>query len=152
MNYWLMKTEPSTFGVDHLAACANQTTAWDGVRNYQVRNMLRAEFKRGDLALLYHSSCPQPGIVAVMEVVRTGYPDKTQFDARDHHYDPDSKRDNPRWYGVDVKLKRRLKRLISLEELRDHKQLRELKLLQRGSRLSVVPVSEKEWNFILGLE
>jgi predicted RNA-binding protein with PUA-like domain len=151
MNHWLMKTEPSTFSVDDLAACARQTTFWDGVRNYQARNMLRDEFKAGDLAFMYHSSCEEPGIVAVMEVVDGGYPDPTQFDASNEHFDPGSKTDSPRWYCVDVKLRQRLSRAIGLEELRTHKALQGLRLLQRGNRLSVLPVSATHWKYILGL-
>jgi predicted RNA-binding protein with PUA-like domain len=116
MNYWLMKTEPGTFGVEDLAAAARQTTSWDGVRNYQARNMLRDEMRRGDKVLMYHSSCPQPGVVAVMSVARTAYPDETAFKRGDPHFDPQSERENPRWYTVDVKLERRLKRVIAREE------------------------------------
>src|SRR5580692_8414326 len=116
MRYWLMKTEPGTFGVEHLAAAPRSTTAWDGVRNFQARNMLRDEMRRGDQAFLYHSGAV-PGIVAVMQIVKQGYPDPTAFDRKHHHYDPDSDPANPRWFMVDVQLKRRLARTIALEEL-----------------------------------
>jgi predicted RNA-binding protein with PUA-like domain len=152
MNYWLLKSEPTSFSVDALAACPRQTTAWDGVRNFQARNMLRDEIKKRDLAFFYHSSCEVPGITGIMEVVKAGYPDATQFDPEDKHYDPNSKPDDPRWYCVDVTLKRKLKRTISLEELRAHPPLSSLKLLQRGNRLSVLPVTKIEWDFILTLE
>ena len=152
MNYWLMKSEPTTFSVDALAASPKQTTAWDGVRNFQARNMLRDEVKKGDLVFLYHSSCEVPGVVGVMEVVREGYPDATQFDPKDDHYDPDSRREDPRWYCVDVQLKRKFKRIITLEELRAHRRLANLKLLQRGNRLSVMPVTKTEWDYVLSLE
>ena len=106
MRHWLMKTEPSTFGLETLAAAPRRTTGWDGVRNYQVRNMMRDEMKKGDLAFLYHSSCAVPGIVATMTIMKPGYPDPTAFDRKDDHYDPDSDPKNPRWYMVDVQLKR----------------------------------------------
>ena len=154
MNYWLMKTEPSTFGIDHLAKKPKQTAMWDGVRNYQARNMLRDDFRKGDLAFIYHSSTDVMGIAGIMQVVRTAYPDPTQFDKKNDHYDPGSKRDDPRWFVVDVQLKRRFKRVITLDELRKH-EMRELDgmlLLKRGNRLSITPVSEAHWNFILTLE
>lgn len=152
MNYWLMKSEPSTFSVDDLARCARQTTFWDGVRNYQARNMLRDDFQLGDLALLYHSSCDEPGVVAVMEVASNGYPDPTQFERGHDHYDPASKTDSPRWYGVDVRLKARMSRIVTLEELRREPALAGLQLLQRGNRLSVLPVSASHWKHILKLD
>ena len=154
MHYWLMKTEPDTFGVDDLAAAPRSTTSWDGVRNYQARNMIRDEMKRQDQVFLYHSSITVPGIVAVMEVVKEGYPDKTAFDRKDHHYDADSDPAKPRWFVVDVRLKRRLARVITLEELRKHaaKELQGMVLLRPGNRLSVMPVEAAQWNFILSLE
>jgi predicted RNA-binding protein with PUA-like domain len=154
MHYWLMKTEPSTFGLEHLAAAPRRTTAWDGVRNFQARNMLRDEMRRGDEAFLYHSSTDVPGIVAIMRIVKEGYPDPTAFDRKHHHYDPDSDRGNPRWFMVDVQLKRRLARTIPLEELRAHagKELAGMALLRPGNRLSITPVSEAHWKFILSLE
>ncbi|MBV6424439.1 MAG: hypothetical protein NAOJABEB_02250 [Steroidobacteraceae bacterium] len=154
MNHWLMKTEPTTFGVDDLARAPKRTTMWDGVRNYQARNMLRDEFARGDRALLYHSSCEVPGVVATMRVVRAGYADPTAFDRRHRHYDEGSDPANPRWYAVDVQLERRLRRVITLTELRAHatRELSKLLLLQKGSRLSVMPVSEAHFDFILALE
>jgi len=154
MRYWLMKTEPTTFGVEHLAAAPRQTTGWDGVRNYQARNMLRDEMQAGDQAFMYYSSTDVPGIVAIMEVVKGGYPDPTAFDRKHHHYDPDSDRKNPRWFMVDVQLKRRLARIITLEELRAHagKELKGMVLLRPGNRLSVTPVERAQWKFILSLE
>jgi predicted RNA-binding protein with PUA-like domain len=154
MRYWLMKTEPTTFGIEHLAKAPGHTTGWDGVRNYQARNMLRDEMHRGDQAFMYYSSTEVPGIVAIMEVVKEGYPDPTAFDKRNHHYDPDSDRKNPRWFMVDVRLQRRLARVISLEELRRHgtRELKGMILLRPGNRLSVMPVEEAHWRFILSLE
>jgi predicted RNA-binding protein with PUA-like domain len=154
MHYWLMKTEPTTFGVEQLAAAPHHTTGWDGVRNYQARNMLRDQMKKGDQAFMYYSSTEVPGIVAIMEVVREGYPDPTAFDRRHEHYDPDSDRKNPRWFMVDVRLVRRLARTIALEELRAHagKELTGMVLLRPGNRLSVTPVESAHWKFILSLE
>ena len=153
MNYWLMKSEPDTFGIDHLAKAKNQTSAWDGVRNFQARNFLRNEMKEGDLAFFYHSSCDVPGIVGVMKVVKEAYPDKTQFDPKNDHFDADSKADNPRWYVVDVKLDKKYPRVISLDELRKHAsgKLKDMVVLKRGNRLSITPVTKVEWDFINSL-
>jgi predicted RNA-binding protein with PUA-like domain len=153
MHYWLMKSEPSTFGLAHLAAAPRRTTAWDGVRNYQARNLLR-QMRKGDQAFLYHSSTEVPGIVAIMQIVKEAYPDPTAFERKHHHYDPDSDPKNPRWFMVDVQLKRPLARTITLEELRTHerKQLQGMLLLRRGNRLSVTPVEAAHWQFILSLE
>lgn len=154
MNHWLMKTEPATFGIDDLARKPRRTAMWDGVRNYQARNMLRDDFSKGDKAFLYHSSCEIPGIAGVVTVVRTAYPDPTAFDRRHAHYDAGSERENPRWYVVDVQLTRRLKRVITLDELREHasRALDGMLLLKRGNRLSITPVSRAHWDFILSLE
>ena len=154
MRYWLMKTEPTTFGIEHLAKAPRRTTGWDGVRNYQARNMLRDEMRRGDQAFMYYSSTEVPGIVAVMEVVKEGYPDATAFDRKDHHYDPDSDPAAPRWYGVDVRLKHKLSRVITLTELREHatRELKGIVLLRPGNRLSVTPIEPAHWKFILTLE
>ena len=154
MQYWLMKTEPSVFSIEDLARAPRSTTSWDGVRNFQARNMLRGEMKKGDLAFLYYSSTEVPGIVGVMEIVKEGYPDATAFDKKHHHYDRDSDPKNPRWYVVDVKLKERLKRVITLEELRSHaaKELKGMMLLRPGNRLSVTPVDAAHWKFIRSLE
>ena len=154
MNYWLMKTEPSTFGIDHLAKKPKKTAMWDGVRNYQARNMLRDDFRKGDLAFIYRSSTDETGIAGVMQVVRAAYPDPTQFDKKSDHYDAAAKREAPRWFVVDVQLKRRFKRVITLDELRKHeaRELDGMLLLKRGNRLSITPVSEAHWQFILSLE
>jgi predicted RNA-binding protein with PUA-like domain len=154
MNYWLFKSEPDTFGVDDLGKAPKRTSAWDGVRNYQARNMLRDSIQKGDEGFFYHSSCEVPGIAGIVEIVKEGYPDATAFDPKHHHYDPESKRDAPRWYVVDVKLKRKLSRVITLDELRQHgaKRLADFVLLKRGNRLSVMPVAKKDWDFILTLE
>ena len=154
MNYWLFKSEPDTFGIDHLAKAPKRTSAWDGVRNYQARNMLRDAIKQGDEGFFYHSSCEVPGIVGIVEIVKEGYPDITAFDPKHHHYDADSKEDAPRWFAVDVKLVRKFDRIITLDELRQHaaKALKDFVLLRRGNRLSVMPVTKKDWDFVLALE
>jgi predicted RNA-binding protein with PUA-like domain len=150
MNYWLMKSEPSTFGIDHLTRAKNRTTAWDGVRNYQARNFLRDQMKKGDLAFFYHSSCEVPGIAGIVKIVREGYPDRTAFDKKDDHYDPDSDPQNPRWYVIDVQLETKFDDIITLEVLREHSKgpLKDMLLLKRGNRLSITPVTKQEWTFI----
>lgn len=154
MNYWLMKSEPSTFGVDHLAKAPKKTTSWDGVRNYQVRNMIRDDMKKADRAFFYHSSCDVPGIAGIVKVVREAHPDVTAYDSRHIHYDPQSRADAPRWFVVDVQLERKLTRVITLDELRKHakRELQGLLLLRSGNRLSITPVTEEHWRFILTLE
>jgi predicted RNA-binding protein with PUA-like domain len=154
MRHWLMKSEPSTFGLTHLSGAPRRTTGWDGVRNYQVRNMMRDEMHKGDLAFLYHSSTAVPGVVAIMQIVKAAYPDPTAFDRKHHHYDPDSDPKDPRWFMVDVRLERALARTITLEELRAHeeRELRGMLLLRRGNRLSITPVETAHWKFILSLE
>jgi predicted RNA-binding protein with PUA-like domain len=154
MAYWLLKTEPDTFGVDTLASLPRRTTSWDGVRNYQARNFLRDSIARGDEAFLYHSSCDVPGIVGLLRVVRAGYPDDTAFDRHHPNYDAGSKPDNPRWYMIDVQLARRLKRIVTLDELRAYAdtRLKGMQLLRTGNRLSVMPIDAAHWRFILSLE
>ena len=150
MRYWLMKSEPSEYSIDDLKR--DKVEHWDGVRNYQARNMMRDDMKKGDLAFMYHSNCDDIGIVGIMTVARESYPDHTAFDNKDKHYDPKSDPENPRWFMVDVRFKRRLKRTISLSELKQHKKLADMQLLQRGNRLSIMPISKKQWDFILSLE
>jgi len=150
MQYWLMKSEPSEYSIDHLKR--DKVEHWDGVRNYQARNMMRDQMKKGDLAFLYHSNCDEIGIVGVMTVHKESYPDHTAFDPKDKHYDPKSDPDKPRWFMVDVKYKRKMKRVIRLQELRETKGLEEMALVRKGNRLSVMPVSEDEWNLILTME
>ena len=152
MNYWLMKSEPSTFGVDHLAKAKNRTSGWDGVRNFQARNYMR-EMQVGDLAFFYHSSCEVPGIAGVVKVVREGYPDPTAFDAKHDHYDPDSDRAAPRWFMVDVQLVRKFDDVVSLDTLRSHAsgKLQNMIVLKRGNRLSITPVTKAEWQHVESL-
>lgn len=150
MNYWLMKSEPDVFSIDDLKRVG--TEHWDGVRNYQVRNMLRDDFSKGDLAFFYHSNCKTPGIAGIMSVTRTAYPDLTAFDPGSRYYDPKSTPDTPRWYMVDVKFKRKLKRVIPLETLKSDPELQDMPLVKRGNRLSIVPVTEIQWHRILSYE
>jgi predicted RNA-binding protein with PUA-like domain len=152
MNYWLMKSEPGEFSIDDLKQRPKKTEPWDGVRNYQARNMMRDDMQKGDLAFFYHSNCDEPGIAGIMEIVSEAYPDPTAFDPEDKHFDAKSDADNPRWFLVDVRFKRKFKRTITLTELREHRALENMKLLQRGNRLSVMPVSRDEWEYIIGLE
>lgn len=152
MNYWLMKSEPDVFGIGDLEQRPNQTEPWDGVRNYQARNMMRDEMQVGDLAFFYHSNCTVPGIVGIMEITKAGYPDPTQFDPEGKYFDPKSDPDNPRWYLVDVTFKRRLSRTITLAELKERPELEGFPLIRRGNRLSVMPVAKEHWDFILSLE
>jgi len=152
MGYWLMKSEPDCFSIDDLAKRPKQTEGWDGVRNYQVRNMFRDQMKPGDQAFFYHSSCEVPGVVGVMRIASAAYPDPTQFDPKADHYDPKSTRENPRWLQVDVRFERKLKKPVTLAMLRaNEKQLKGLLVLQPGTRLSVTPVREDHWNYILDL-
>jgi predicted RNA-binding protein with PUA-like domain len=152
MNYWLMKSEPDAFGINDLYKKPNQTEHWDGVRNYQARNMMRDAMKLGDQVFFYHSNCEQPGIVGIMEVVKEGYPDFTAFDPDDAHFDPKSDPDKPRWMMVDVKFVKTLSRTISLRELKARQELVNMAVVRPGNRLSIMPVSADEWQFILGLE
>lgn len=155
MAYWLMKSEPEVFGIEHLRARPNQTEPWDGVRNYQARNMLRDQMRLGDQAFFYHSNCAQPGIVGLMDVVSAGYPDPTAFDPTHRYFDPKSDPANPRWYLVDVRYIRHLRRTIGLAELKAAPlaaALGDFALLRKGNRLSIMPVTDAQWRLILSLE
>lgn len=152
MRYWLLKSEPGVFGIDDLAAAPRKTEHWDGVRNYQARNFMRDDMRKGDRAFFYHSNCAQPGIAGIVEIVRESYPDRTAFDPESEHYDPRSAPDTPRWFMVDVKLVRRLKRVIPLAELKAHDALRDMPLVRRGNRLSVMPVTAMQWDTICSME
>ncbi|WP_417765276.1 EVE domain-containing protein [Spongiibacter tropicus] len=152
MQYWLMKSEPDTFGIDDLAARPKATEHWDGVRNYQARNMMRDQMNVGDQVLFYHSACKTPGVAGMAEVVREGYPDFTARDPESKYYDPKASEDNPRWYMVDVRFVRKLERLIPLSELKANPQLEDMPLLKRGNRLSIMPVDPQHWQQILAME
>ena len=149
-RYWLMKSEPSAFSIDDLAKSPRRVTCWDGVRNYQARNFMRS-MAVGDQVLFYHSSTEPPAIVGVAEVVRTAYPDETQFDKNSHHYDPASDPANPRWDMVDIAYRQKFKASLSLERLKREPKLKDMVLLQKGSRLSVQPVTDAQWAVILKL-
>ena len=149
-HYWLMKSEPTCFSIDDLARKPQQTEPWDGVRNYQARNFLQA-MKKNDQAFFYHSSCLSPGIMGIVEIIKIAYPDKTEVDPSDHHYDPKSKPDKPQWFCVDVKLVKKFKQPITLKTLKKQSALATMRLLQKGNRLSVMPITAKEWEAILKL-
>jgi predicted RNA-binding protein with PUA-like domain len=150
MRHWLMKSEPDEFSIDDLAKAPNRSTAWFGVRNYQARNFMRDDMRIGDRAFFYHSSCPEPGIAGIVEISKLAYPDATQFDPKSPYYDPKSTREAPRWMNVDVKLVEKT-RLVALDELRRHPGLAEMRVLQRGNRLSITPVEPNEWATIVAL-
>jgi len=148
MRYWLLKSEPSTYSIDDMAR--DRVTAWNGVRNYQARNFMRDQMRVGDPAFFYHSNCEAPGIVGIVEVCAPAHPDETQFDRKSEYYDAAATRDAPRWVNVDVKFVKKT-RLIPLDELRRHKALARMQILQRGNRLSITPVDPAEWKYIMKL-
>jgi len=148
-NYWLFKSEPSEFSLEDLKNSKNQTTFWDGVRNYQARNFLRDEIKKGDGVLFYQSSTDPLAVVGYCEVVKEGYSDHTQFDSKNDHFDPKAKKDSPTWYMVDIKLKKQFKKFVTLESIKANQKLKNMKLIQRGQRLSIQPVAKVEWDEIL---
>jgi predicted RNA-binding protein with PUA-like domain len=149
VQYWLMKSEPDVYGIDNLAK--DKKTYWDGVRNYQARNFMRDRMKPGDLVFFYHSNAEPPGIAGIAKVASEGYPDPSAFDPKDVHYDPESKKDKPAWYVVDIAFVEKFKTLLPLDRLRQEKSLSKMALLQRGQRLSVQPVSADEWKTICKL-
>ena len=150
MRYWLMKSEPDEVSIDDLAAMKGQRVAWFGVRNYQARNFMRDEMRVGDLAFFYHSSCAEPGIAGIVEIAKAAYPDATQFDPAGKYFDPKATKDAPRWFNVDVKLRRKVG-LIPLAVLRATPVLAGMRLLQRGNRLSITPVTANEWAAIVAM-
>jgi len=151
MAYWLFKSEPSCFSIDDLMKKKQQTSHWDGVRNYQVRNFLRDKIKIGDQCFFYHSSCNPPGIVGIAEVVKNAYPDHTAWDIHSDHFDPKSTPENPRWYMVDIKFLKKFPHIITLESLRKHPNLKNMVVTKTGNRLSITPVTPDEWKTILSL-
>ncbi|PCH59646.1 MAG: EVE domain-containing protein [Gammaproteobacteria bacterium] len=148
MQYWLMKSEPDEFNIDDLKTRPNKTEPWDGVRNYQARNMMRDQMCVGDKVFFYHSNCEVPGIVGIAKIASKPYPDFTAFDKQDKHYDAKSDPANPRWYLVDVKYVKKFKRTVSLTELKQCEALENMQLVRKGNRLSVMPVTEQQWDFI----
>lgn len=147
-HYWLMKSEPDVFGYEHLVAAAGQSELWDGVRNYQARNLMR-EMKVGDRALFYHSRTRPPHVFGVMEIVREAVPDPTQFDPESSHYDPGSDPDDPRWWAVTVRALAPLKQIVSLDELKANSKLADMRIVQRNQRLSVQPATRAEFDEVL---
>jgi predicted RNA-binding protein with PUA-like domain len=150
-RYWLFKSEPESFSIDHLERAPKQTTFWNGVRNYQARNLLRDDIQIGDGVIFYHSNAKPPAVAGLAEVVRAGYPDKTQFDEKSDYYDPDSTPDAPRWFMVDIRFKEKFARPLPPDELRTVDALSDMVLLRKGSRLSVQPVAAREWKAIVAL-
>ena len=150
MTCWLMKSEPDAYSIDDLERDGREM--WDGIRNYQARNMMRDDMKIGDEIFFYHSNCKEPGIVGVARVVSESYPDPTQFDKKSRYYDAKSSADNPRWCLVDVEFVRKLTRNITLTELKAQKTLADMILTRKGNRLSIMPVAKRHWNKILSLE
>lgn len=153
MNYWLIKSEPDAFSIDDLINSPGGKDHWDGIRNYQARNFMRDSMQIGDQVLFYHSNCKPPGVVGVAEVASGPYPDHTAFESSSNYYDAKSDPDNPRWLMVDIRFVRKLERMISLEEIKQHAdRLEDFALVRRGNRLSIMPVSKEHWDFILSLE
>lgn len=150
-RYWLFKSEPSSFSIDDLARAPGKTTFWNGVRNYQARNMLRDQIQKGDGVIFYHSNADPPAVAGLAEVTRGGYPDATQFDPKSDYHDPDATPDDPRWFMVDIRFQEKFARPLPLDQLRTVAALDKMVLLQRGSRLSVQPVTPGEWKAIAAL-
>jgi predicted RNA-binding protein with PUA-like domain len=148
VNHWLLKSEPDVFSFQHLKARPKRTEPWNGVRNYQVRNMMRDDMKPGDLGLFYHSSCEVPGVAGVVRIASGARPDPTQFDPKSEYYDKGSTKENPRWLLIDVVWEADLARFVPLEELRSEPRLAELLILRRGTRLSITPVSKRDFELI----
>lgn len=150
MAYWLFKTEPDAFSIDDLKNAPEQTSMWDGVRNYQARNFLRDGIKQGDLVMIYHSSCKQVGVAGIATVTREPYADPTQFDLNSDYYDAKATADNPRWFVVDVKYQSHLKKLVSLQAIKANESITEI-ALKKGGRLSVMPVTKHDWQQIIAM-
>ena len=150
-NYWLMKSEPSCFSLDDLKDCPNSTDHWDGVRNYQARNLLRDQIQPGDGVLFYHSNCPEPAIVGLAKVVREGYPDHTALDPREKHFDPKASDEKPTWFMVDVQYIAHLPHPLTRDDLRKHPVLCGMDVLRKGNRLSVQPVTKEQWQEVLAV-
>ena len=148
MKYWLMKSEPDVFSIDDLATSPEQTTYWEGVRNFQARNFMKEEMSVGDGVLFYYSSCAEPGVVGIAEVASEPYPDHTQFDAKSEYYDASANPDKPKWYMVDIKPVQKLPKYVSLKQMREAPELEGMVTLRRGNRLSITPVTPDEWKAI----
>ncbi len=149
MRYWLMKSEPDVYSIDHLAR--DKSTHWNGVRNYQARNFMRDQMQIGDKVLFYHSNCEEPAIVGIAEVSKLAYPDPSQFDRKSKYYDDKSTHENPRWLNVDIRFMKKKIRPVTQTAMRDHKPLETMRILQRGNRLSITPVDPKEWKEVMAM-
>ncbi len=149
MSNWLFKSEPDAFSIDDLQAMPKRTDHWDGIRNYQARNFMRDDMQPGDRGFFYHSSCPEPGIVGTVEVVSNAYPDHTALDPESDYHDPKATEAEPRWCMVDVKFTGKFDSVITLAELKTMPELADMKLLNKGNRLSIMPVSDEHWNLIM---
>lgn len=149
MNYWLFKSEPDVFSIEDLKKSKNATASWEGVRNYQARNFLRDDVKKGDLVLFYHSSVEPMAVAGVCEVAKEGYIDHHAFDSKSDYFDPKSKRDKPQWYMVDVKFQSMFKKPVTLKEIKSYKELANMRLIQKGGRLSIQPITKEEFDFIV---
>lgn len=147
-QYWLFKSDPDDFSWEDLITCKKQTTFWDGIRNYQARNFIRDEMKKGDGVLFYHSSSDPLAIMGICEIVNEGYPDHTQFDSKNIHFDPKAKKENPAWFMVDIKLVKEFRKPVTLDEIKANPKLQKMRLIQRGNRLSVMPVTKDEFDQI----
>jgi len=150
-NYWLMKSEPDAFSIDDLKAMPKKTDFWDGVRNYQARNFMRDDMKKGDMVFFYHSNCKEPGIVGTMVVSKEAYADATALDKKSKYYDPKASKENPRWFAVEVTYKKKFKHPITLSELKANPKLEDFALVRKGNRLSVMPVSKENWDAIMDM-
>jgi len=148
-NYWLFKSEPNEFSVDDLAKSPGKRTYWDGVRNYQARNFIRDDMRKGDYVLFYHSNTDPLAVVGYCEIVKEAYPDHTQFDPDNKHFDPTAIQKDPRWFMVDIKLKKKFKKPVTLKEIKTNPKLKNMRLIQRGNRLSVMPITKEEFEEIL---
>jgi len=151
MAYWLLKSEPDAFSIDDLKSMPGKKDHWDGIRNYQARNSMRDDMKKGDLAFFYHSSCPQPGVVGVVRISREAYPDHTALDKNSKYFDPKASIDNPRWCMVDVTYKKKFRNIVSLTDIKNNPKLKDMLLVKKGNRLSIMPVTEKHWEIIMGM-
>lgn len=151
MGHWLFKSEPDTFSIDDLKSRGAKGEPWDGVRNYQARNMLRDEVKKGDQLFFYHSNCEVPGIVGIAEVIKDAFPDPSQFNPESKYYDPKATAESPRWFCPQVKFHSKFKTTVSLEQLKQTPALADMALVRKGNRLSIMPVTAAQWKFILGM-
>ncbi|MEM7183045.1 MAG: EVE domain-containing protein [Spirochaetota bacterium] len=149
MKYWLFKSEPNVYSIDDLANAPQKTDCWDGVRNYQARNFMRDEIKKGDMVLFYHSRVQPMAIVGIAQVAKSAYPDDTALDPNNKYFDPKSSEENPRWYMVDIKFKKKFQEPLTLKHLKEEAKLSKMMLIQKGARLSIQPVSETEYKHIL---